>query len=44
MLEPIHQATDGLGELAVDRVARTARRRRVMRLVEDQQRTRSEYA
>ena len=44
MLELLGQLTDGLGELAVDRIARTARRCRVMRLVEDQQRTRSECA
>jgi hypothetical protein len=42
MFEPVGQPADGLGELAVDRIARAARRCGVMRLVENQQRTRSE--
>jgi hypothetical protein len=38
MLEPIGEVTNGLGELAVDCIARAARRRRVVCLIEDQQR------
>jgi hypothetical protein len=38
VLELFGQLADGFGELAVDRIARAARRCGVMRLVEDQQR------
>jgi hypothetical protein len=44
VLEPIGEVSDRLGELAVDCIARAARRRRVMRLIEDQQRARPKYA
>ncbi len=44
MLETIGEPPNRAGELAVNGVARPARRRRVMRLVEDEQRARSEVA
>ena len=44
MLEPLGKLAHGLRELTRDRVAGAARRRRVMRLVEDQQRARPEFA
>jgi len=42
MLEPIRQVAQGPGELALDRIAATARRGGVVRLVQDQQRPRAE--
>ena len=44
MLETVGQVAEGLGEPAVDRIAGAARGCRVMRLVEDQQRSWSECA
>src|SRR5271155_24930 len=44
MLETIGEPSDRAGELAVDGVPRPARRRSVVRLVEDDQRARPEFA